>query len=398
MHSIGMRRSFAVCALFVVGGNCMAQSAVRTADGCLWGWARSWSRDSTVSVCLPHGFDQGWAPDVAAATWERESPIESEIAFVALEVDTGAASTDEWPPRVHRHSYCHAHCDPGDDVQVYVDTVAGVVTRIEAGFTNDAGRQVASLAGGFDYQGYHVTVTGQAGRRATIDTLRAIIRSTRFNLSPAPPPPAEPPAGYHWGRRVAVPDSLVEVQRAGHFHSRVMRHASSLFERVLIDRAESLYPEVEAIRAAIPNPTIRAQIDSSASGRVRARDTLAPRAGDTHDRWWVTEFDGTWIPFAITAGAVRYYIERVRDYAGRELLQPRPVGMQPAKAVFEYEAAVRATADSGAAYVVELKLRWAYWCGSLCAMSFVHTRLVWFDKAGRPMRVTGDGMPSVTVS
>ncbi|HJQ11981.1 MAG TPA: hypothetical protein VJ840_13210 [Gemmatimonadaceae bacterium] len=120
-------------------------------------------------------------------------------------------------------------------------------------------------------------------------------------------------------------------------------------------------------------------------------------AGNPTDRWWLDSFDETWIPFAVTASAVDYYIGTLHDYAaGRS-----PFGFSATDGAdhgrLSYTARVLKSSEHGER-IVELQLQWNYWCGMLCAIEFIHTRRVFFDATGKPVRIEGDGRPPVAVS
>jgi hypothetical protein len=95
---------------------------------------------------------------------------------------------------------------------------------------------------------------------------------------------------------------------------------------------------------------------------------------------------------------VTHYIERVRSLAAgpNPFAQYNP-GVQH-RASVEYTARVaRRDRDTGSA-TVHLEVRFHFFCGGLCALSFVHTRAVEFDRAGRAVRVSGDRPPTYEVS
>ena len=207
------------------------------------------------------------------------------------------------------------------------------------------------------------------------------------------------PTGYHVGGAIGLPDSLVEVLARGRFRASVLRVAANANEARLIAVAEQLYPTPDAIIASATTPHQRTRFLASAAGVPL--DTLrVPQraAGNPADRWWLDTFDDTWIAFAVTAGAVDYYLGRLRDYAaGRS-----PFGFSatdgPDHGSLSYTARIFPSSEPGIDRIVELQLRWEYWCGMLCAMGFDHTRRVFFDAAGKAVRVEGDGQPTVIVS
>jgi hypothetical protein len=207
------------------------------------------------------------------------------------------------------------------------------------------------------------------------------------------------PAGYHVGAAVVLPDSLVEVLARGRFRASVLRVAGNSNDARLIAAAEQLYPTPDAIIAFAKTADERNRLVATAAG-VSLHTPKVPQrtAGSSTDRWWLDAFDETWIPFAVTAGAVDYYLGRLHDYAaGRS-----PFGFSATDGddhgSLSYTARVVPSSERGIARIVELRLQWKYWCGMLCAMEFTHTRRVFFDTAGRAVRVEGDGRPEVGVS
>ena len=207
------------------------------------------------------------------------------------------------------------------------------------------------------------------------------------------------PAGYHVGARVVLPDSLIEVLAHGRFRASVLRVAASANDARLIAAAEQLYPTPDAIVASATTADERNRLLATASG-VSLNPLKVPQrtAGRPADRWWLDSFDETWIPFAVTAGAVDYYLGRLHDYAAA----PRQFDFNAAETgdtgSLSYTARVIPSSLPGVASIVELELRWEYWCGMLCAMDFRHTRRVFFDAAARAVRVEGDERPEVGVS
>lgn len=213
--------------------------------------------------------------------------------------------------------------------------------------------------------------------------------------TPQPPPPA--PAGYHIGAAVTLPDSLSEIMLRGRFRATVRRTERNDREQQMLAAAEQYYPDRETLGAAGRNQNgrdVTAAIDTAMSGGGHVGSArVAPRVpGTPADRWWTSDFDGTWVPFAATGQAVQYYLERLRDIAGG-----RGQFRNPGSGTFVYTASVDATHEGGASYVVRLRMTWGYSCGSLCGMGFTQTREVWFDANGAALRVTGDGRPLVIV-
>lgn len=149
------------------------------------------------------------------------------------------------------------------------------------------------------------------------------------------------PAGYHLGAAVATPDSVHEVSADGRFEAAIHRVARTAKDRELIALAERLYPDSATLLAAARDSTHRSKLNALSAGVIDRPYRNTPRvAGRPSDRWWL----------------------------------------------------------DGVAHVVELRISWEYSCGPLCALSFTHTRMVWFNARGEVVRITGDRPPVVIVS
>ena len=210
---------------------------------------------------------------------------------------------------------------------------------------------------------------------------------------------AQAPAGYHVGAGVVIPDTLLQVFSGGRFRATVLRSARTPKERELLSLAERLYPDPETLLATARDSAERNKLVAMAPGRAIEPYRVAPRvAGSPSDRWWLDSFDATWLPFAVSGGAVDYYLGRLSDFAAGHNQFGFSATDGSDHGAFDYRATVRAGSEVGIAYVVDLRITWDYWCGSLCAVSFTHTRTVWFDSQGKAVRLTGDGRPNVGVS
>jgi hypothetical protein len=210
---------------------------------------------------------------------------------------------------------------------------------------------------------------------------------------------AQAPAGYHVGASVAVPDTLLEVFAGGRFRATVNRVANTPAERELLTLAERLYPAAERILASARDPKHRQELTAVDTMSPPPGERRPPRApGSPADRWWFDTFDETWMPFAVTGTAVNYYLGRLRDLAAGHGPFFFRATDPPDHGAFDYRATVRQAPEAGVAYVVELRITWDYWCGDMCAVSFTHTRMVWFDANRKILRITGDGRPQVIVS
>ena len=226
--------------------------------------------------------------------------------------------------------------------------------------------------------------------------LRVVLLATALGVGDLS---AQAPAGYHVGAAVTVPDSLIEVLAGGRFRSTVIRLARTARERELIATAERLYPNAATLLGSVRDSAFREGLAAMASGVSQGPYRVPPRsAGNPADRWWTDHFDDTWLPFAVTGAAVDYYLNRLRDIAaGRGSFSYSPAE-PPDSGTFYYRVTIRRGKQPGVTHVVEMQMGWEYWCGTLCAMSFDHTRSVSFDANGRIVRIVGDRQPSVGVS
>ena len=197
------------------------------------------------------------------------------------------------------------------------------------------------------------------------------------------------PSGYHLGAPTQLPDSLREVRAGGRFRVELVRIARIARELELIETAERLTPDRTTILHATSGETLGPPLES-----------LRLAAAAPGDRWWYDSFDSTWTPYAVTGAAIVYYLGRLRELSERDgLFSAGPSDGTPKhRGELRYTASVSRSDSAGAVYVVRLTLRWSYWCGELCAMTFEQTRLVLFDAAGKIIRALGDGKPSVIVS
>src|SRR5437762_7864059 len=167
------------------------------------------------------------------------------------------------------------------------------------------------------------------------------------------------PAGYHVGAAIVLPDSLVEILARGRFRASILRVAANSNDARLIAAAEQLYPTPDAIIAIATTDDERNRLSATVAGVPL--DTLkVPQraAGNATDRWWLDAFDDTWIPFAVTAGAVDYYLGRLHDYAaGRS-----PFGFSATDGAdhgsLSYKARIVPSSEPGIARIVELELQW----------------------------------------
>jgi len=167
------------------------------------------------------------------------------------------------------------------------------------------------------------------------------------------------PAGYHVGAAIVLPDSLVEVLARGRFRASILRVAANANDARLIAAAEQLYPATDAVIASATTAKERNVLLATAAG-VTLDTVWVPQraAGNPADRWWLDTFDDTWIPFAVTAGAVDYYLGRLHDYAAGRSPFKFSATDGPDHGSLTYTARVVASSEPGVARIVELQLEW----------------------------------------
>lgn len=160
----------------------------------------------------------------------------------------------------------------------------------------------------------------------------------------------------------------------------------------LLNKAEELYPPREAVLAAMKTAHFKLP-ETETSALTRTQDAL----------WWYSSFDGVRMPYALTNGAVNYYLELMRsfmkgDFSGSSKIAMTTASLKYTAAVTKHEVWKFQGREFRDATVVEMKLDWSQYCGSLCAMGFTKHRFVVFDKAGNVKAVIGDGPTGGVVS
>jgi hypothetical protein len=145
---------------------------------------------------------------------------------------------------------------------------------------------------------------------------------------------------------------------------------------------------------------VKDSIEAAAATKTEGNwpNVFAQAAALPGDRWWWNEFDGVRIPYALTAATVTHLVARVRELSSQAnpFAEWNP-GVRHTASV-EYEARVERTADPRAPYQARMEVRFSFYCGGLCALSFTHSRTVDFDASGRVLRIRGDGPPRYIVS
>jgi carboxypeptidase family protein len=167
------------------------------------------------------------------------------------------------------------------------------------------------------------------------------------------------------------------------FVATVRREFRSPNEERLLRIAEETYPPTKAVA-------------SLADERTDHRALLKEKR-----LWWFGEFDGVRLPYAVTLGAVRYYLGLTQAMGRGERVPFRKKRIQ-----FSYLASVSSSPDTvsmegrayGGVYVVKMSLEWSDYCGSLCALYFRLDRTVLLRPDGTVVGIFGDRRPMMMVS
>jgi hypothetical protein len=178
---------------------------------------------------------------------------------------------------------------------------------------------------------------------------------------------------------------LARTRFAGH-SSPLRRSFRNAEEERLIRIAEETYPQAEAVLS----------IANSRPGR----EALSKEKR----LWWYGEFDGVRLPYAVTMDAVRYYLRLTQALGRGDTTQTSGIRMKQSE--FSYSARVSPRPSTYSrdgrvfkdVYVVDMRLRWSNYCGSLCACDFHLDRTVVLRRDGTVLCVFGDQKPMVVVS
>ena len=170
--------------LFAAGGAMCgrAPSLIAAAPHCPAAWRPAWSADSSIALCLPQGFRAAGDSSLHHQRWERRpanSPVRDFLVVVA-EPDSQSLLP---PPALGSGADCRDDCATVDSVAVYRDTVGGAEAHIAVGLVSGGmpgfRRQPVIIAGWVTGRGVRVLSSGLATAPATLDTLRAMVRSVR---------------------------------------------------------------------------------------------------------------------------------------------------------------------------------------------------------------------------
>jgi hypothetical protein len=178
------------------------------------------------------------------------------------------------------------------------------------------------------------------------------------------------PAGYH----IWPPDQSLDLnlpQWPSPFHAVIDRDTPTPEDEQRIRVAESLYPAADSTRARrCPG---------------RAAENL----------WEESCTSRTVSPFALTAGAVKHYIDLVAGFRRGDFGEARTA---PISGSMEYHASSRAESEIQLrdqrfrdVHVVTLRLRWSLTFGPFSGYSFAKQRVVVFSSSNDVLAVEGDG-------
>jgi len=128
-----------------------------------------------------------------------------------------------------------------------------------------------------------------------------------------------------------------------------------------------------------------------------------PGAVGAGQAWWFHDFDGVRIAWAVTDGALQYYVALVAAFRAADFSTTH--GLAMTQASVKYEASVESAArfEFGDRVfenvrLVRLSLGWSQYCGGECAMGFHKERVVVFGADGAVQAVLLDGEAAYIVS
>jgi hypothetical protein len=182
------------------------------------------------------------------------------------------------------------------------------------------------------------------------------------------------------GEDLAHPLAFKELNRSGKHEVKIVRRFADEREEILLQIAEATYP-VES--------------------QVRERSKRSAETPQANERlWWCSSFDGVRIPFAITKGAVAYYLDVSAEFARNK---PGDPFMKSSALTYSASLARMKTYRVGTSeftnvYVVSMELGWSQYCGPLCAMAFQASRKVVLNEQGKVLGVENDTCAPTIVS
>jgi hypothetical protein len=162
---------------------CAGNEASADLAECPASWERTWTADSTLSLCIAPGFLQS-----EAHSWQRLDPSQGADPqdFFSVEVirwPDDSVSLRHWPPRLGSDPDCRADCITVDSMASHSDRWAGNEAATETGRISGglAGLQrrpvfVSGWIVASDRRGF---AQGWATVPMTLDTLRQMLRTVR---------------------------------------------------------------------------------------------------------------------------------------------------------------------------------------------------------------------------
>lgn len=182
-----------------------------------------------------------------------------------------------------------------------------------------------------------------------------------------------------------LPKRLVE--ESGNYTIVITREWDGKKELELLKKAEAVYPNKDEIVAEAKKKDSEWQIP------LEDKDPL----------WWYSSFDGVRIPYAITARAVRYYLDLTQAFRRGDFIVSANIRML--KSQLKYTVAIQYHSnfvyeqqEFRGVYVATLELNWSQYCGNMCAMAFGKKRIVVLAPDGEVRAVFLDGSTPAEVS
>lgn len=173
----------------------------------------------------------------------------------------------------------------------------------------------------------------------------------------------------------------------GSYKINIVRKSPNETERLLIRKAEALYPKENLVEK--PKSTTAAE-----------KKVFSPTVEEA-PFWSLKSFDGVKIAAIVSTRSINYYLELSSAYRNNQ----KPTAIEMSKTAFSYSAVVvhydkydfrRENFEN--VNVVFLKMKWSQYCGGLCAMGFTREKFVVFDKNNEPLAVFTDMETGVWVS
>lgn len=165
---------------------CAPSSRIAARPGCATGWRAEWSSDSTLSLCVPPGFER--KPDSFATFLRSQDLLPHDRLVVYLDPRSAwerGEIADRWPPSLTTGPCNFPDCATTHSLTVHADTVARVAGRVYVGLVTGgfAGlRRKPSLVAGWDLPGeLRLGIHGFSERSAALDTLRIALRTIRLS-------------------------------------------------------------------------------------------------------------------------------------------------------------------------------------------------------------------------